>query len=333
MDDTLWISKSLTQLKDILDTAASFYQMAKIQVNPTKSILVSNTKSTPTISFMNTTIQANPINTPFKFLGCWFTTNLNYSIQSKLIIQEAYNLIHTLQTKQITDKQASYIINNVLIPTIEYRIHNIILSRSTCNRILSKYLTVFKHKAKLAKTTPNSTILNHNIYGIKNIWDIQLQHHTSNFILRLNNNTLLGLSTHIRLQQLQNNLWSTTNILKHPNPIIDGLNKNSTTFKIIKLLRHLDVSITAHQDNLRPYTIQLPYTTLESLLQNHPSYHTFKKQLRSKYIMFLEQLTSADNTILLTWPHLSPRLNFIPTGKIPKWFLIIKQTTISNYTT
>jgi len=70
MDDTLWISKSLTQLKDILDTAASFYQMAKIQVNPTKSILVSNTKSTPTISFMNTTIQANPINTPFKFLGC-----------------------------------------------------------------------------------------------------------------------------------------------------------------------------------------------------------------------------------------------------------------------
>lgn len=63
------------------------------------------------------------------------------------------------------------------------------------------------------------------------IWDIQLQYHLSAFLLRLNDSHLLGNSTHIRLQQLQNNLWSTTNILQHPNPLIDGPNKHSTTFK------------------------------------------------------------------------------------------------------
>ena len=132
----------------------------------------------------------------------------------------------------ITDKQASYIINTVIIPILEYQIHNIVLSQSLCNKILAKYLTVAKHKARLAKSTPNSTMLNHNIYGIKNIWDIQLQHHISNLTSRLNNKELLGTSTHIRLQQLQNNLWSTTNILLHPNSKIDGANKNTTTSKL-----------------------------------------------------------------------------------------------------
>ena len=123
---------------------------------------------------MNSTISAQPPNVPFKFLGCWFTANLKYNIQSKLILQEIFDLANILQTKQITDKQAAYIINTVLLPILEYRIHNIVLSQTTCNKILSKYLTIAKHKAKLPRTTPNSTMLNHNIYGIKNIWDIQL---------------------------------------------------------------------------------------------------------------------------------------------------------------
>ena len=122
-------------------------------------------------------------------------------------------------------------------------------------------------------------MLNHNIYGIKNIWDIQLQHHISNLTSRLNNKELLGTSTHIRLQQLQNNLWSTTNILLHPNPKIDGANKNTTTFKIIQLLKHLELSIHAHSDIMQPYTIDLPYTPLENILQTHTNYPIFKCQL------------------------------------------------------
>ena len=86
-------------------------------------------------------------------------------------------------------------------------------------------------------------MLNHNIYGIKNICDIQLQHHISKFLLHLNNSTLLGITTKIRIQQLQNNLWSTTNILQHSNLIIDKLNKYSTNFKITQLLQHLNMQI------------------------------------------------------------------------------------------
>ena len=304
--------------------------MTNIKVNPQKSVLISNTKKSYSITFLNSSIQTQPLHTPFKFLGCWFTTNTKTYPQIKLITQEIFEIINTLNTKMITDKQASYIINTVITPILEYRIHNIVLSQSLCNKILAKYLTVAKHKARLAKSTPNSTMLNHNIYGIKNIWDIQLQHHISNLTSRLNNKELLGTSTHIRLQQLQNNLWSTTNILLHPNPKIDGANKNTTTFKIIQLLKHLELSIHAHSDIMQPYTIDLPYTPLENILQTHTNYPIFKCQLRSKHIIFLEQLTSFDNSVLLTWEHISPRINSLIPGKIPKWFTILENKITTN---
>ena len=114
MDDTLWLAQSFQQLQQILQTAESFYTMAQIQVNPQKSILTSNTKHVLQLPFMNSTISTQPPNVPFKFLGCWFTANLKYNIQSKLILQEIFDLANILQTKQITDKQATYIINTIL---------------------------------------------------------------------------------------------------------------------------------------------------------------------------------------------------------------------------
>ena len=169
MNDTLWIADSQQQLQNILDTASTFYQMANIKVNPNKSTLISNTKLTPTINFMDTTIKTQSFNTPLKFLGCWYTATNNQSITSKIIIQETFGLTNIIQTKQITDKQTSYVINNIIIPIFKYYIYNIVIPYSTCNRILSKYLTVAKHKFKLPVSTSNSTMLNHNIYGIKNV--------------------------------------------------------------------------------------------------------------------------------------------------------------------
>src|ERR1043165_6651180 len=108
-------------------------------------------------------------NQPFKFLRCWFTFNNNYSQIIKLIKEEAFNLINITNTKKITNKQIAYIINTVIIPTLEYRLHNIILPQTICNQILSKYLTVAKHKSHFFRFIPNSTMLNPCLYNIYNI--------------------------------------------------------------------------------------------------------------------------------------------------------------------
>ena len=223
-----------------------------------------------------------------------------------------------------------YIINTVIIPTIEYRLQNIVLSRSVCNGILSQHIGLVKHKAKLCKTIPTSTLLHPQIYNIKNIWDIQLQHHISNFIKRLNNNNLLGTTTHIRIQQLQNNLWSPTSIFLHSNPIIDGPNKLSTNFKIIQLFKHLGWSINSNSNFNIPYTIKEGSISLESLLSTYPNYATFKKQIRHHHLLFLDQLLTFDNSCLLDWKHISPRLNKIPKGKIPSWFALLENKILNH---
>ena len=249
MDDTLWITNSKSNLESIIQTATSFYQIANIQINPHKSVLTTNNKKLSQLNFINSSIQPQQPNILFKFLGCWFTLDGKQTQQTKLITNEISHLTNTLKTKHITDKQVSYIINIVIIPILEYHIHNIILSQTTCNKILSSYLSIAKHKSNLAITTPNSTLLNHNIYGIKNIWDIQLQYYISNFLIRFSDTELLGTTTQIRLQQLQNNLWFTTNILQHPQLQIDGSNKNSTNFKIILLFNYLNIPILTNTNN------------------------------------------------------------------------------------
>ena len=75
MDDTLWVASSQTELSHILSIAESFYAMANIQVNPSKSILVTNNPPphyTP-ISYNNYLFSLHSPKQPFKFLGCWFT--------------------------------------------------------------------------------------------------------------------------------------------------------------------------------------------------------------------------------------------------------------------
>ena len=54
---------------------------------------------------------------------------------------------------------------------------------------------------------------------------------------------------------------------------------------------------------------------LEKLLNQHNSYNTFKKQLKVKNILYLNQLITMNNTILLKWEHLFPRIEYLPKDK------------------
>ena len=182
MDDTLWIAQTKSELEQITQTATSFYLMANIQINPLKSIFISNSAPSTT-QFFNSMLESIPASQPFKFLDCWFTLNNKHTQQIKIIREETLQLTNIANTKKITDKQITYVINTVIIPTLKYRLHNIILPQSTCNNILAKYLTVIKHKSHLAHSIRNSTMLNPYLYNVYNIWDIQLQHHITKLFI------------------------------------------------------------------------------------------------------------------------------------------------------
>ena len=90
IDDTLWVASSQTELSNILSIAESFYAMANIQVNLTKSILVTNNPPSHyiPIPYNNHHLLLHSSKQLFKFLDCWFTLNNKQSKQTKLLIAE-----------------------------------------------------------------------------------------------------------------------------------------------------------------------------------------------------------------------------------------------------
>jgi len=81
---------------------------------------------------------------------------------------------------------------------------------------------------------------------------------------------------------------------------------------------------------LWPNTFHDGYQPLEPILNQHPKYHTFRKQLRKHNILYLEQLCTADNSTLLKWHHLSPRLHNLTKGRQPLWFTYLEDTILSD---
>ena len=151
MDDSLWVASNKKELSDILQTATSFYHLNNIKVNPSKSSLITNAPSDNTsITFGYTNIQALPANSPLKYLGAWFTTNKNHRSIQKIIIAEINASLRRLHYAKITEKQAIYIINHVIIPRFKYRLYSSYLSHNQLNSLRQTMTTLVKHKAKLA---------------------------------------------------------------------------------------------------------------------------------------------------------------------------------------
>src|SRR6185295_16968908 len=77
-------------------------------------------------------------------------------------------------------------------------------------------------------------------------------------------------------------------------------------------------------------TIQEDSISLESLFSLYFKYITFKKQLRHHGILYLDQLTTFDNSYLLDWKHISLCINKIPKGKQPLWFNYLEDQITSH---
>ena len=131
MDDSLWVAPLKSSLQKIIQTANSFYKFAGIKVNPSKSILTTNSPlEDRSIIFEEEIINTIDKSKPFKYLGAWFSLTSNPIHTQKIILSEAHSCITKLQKSRITEKQAIYIINNVIIPRISYCLNSSFLSHT-----------------------------------------------------------------------------------------------------------------------------------------------------------------------------------------------------------
>src|SRR5581483_9177122 len=192
MDDTTWFTNSKNKMQKIQNRIESFANITGLKINPDKSVLLTmnNTKSA-SIILQGDTVKAQDKDTAIRILGTWITSTGSKKHQKQLILNKTSFITKLLQWKRITDKQFRYIINQVLMPAIEYLIQDTILTQREYDKINSKIISTFKHKVRLPSTAINSDIHLHTGYKIFNIYDRQLKLQTTRWTQDLNERNII----------------------------------------------------------------------------------------------------------------------------------------------
>ena len=321
MDDSLWIAPSKEHLEKILTTANSFYKLNRIKVNPNKSTLITNSRTVDdkTIIFDGHPITSKKQSEPIKYLGAWFCLSPNILPAQKLILAETKQCINKMQHSIITGKQAIYIINNVIIPRLSYRLYSTYLKPGQINSLTKIYTNLTKNKAKLSRGIPNSFLFHPEIYALKPLAQIQAHHLSTTFLRNINHPEFDNSFLKIRLQELQDSSKSNQSILQDL-PLLPLRQTKTYTAQTVLTLHSLNISMRRHTLTDWPITCDIKGTSINEILQHHPSPHLMKEKLNLHNISSIEQFLDSSNSNLLDWNSFHHNIQKIPPGRIPRWF-------------
>src|SRR4051812_29441298 len=183
---------------------------------------------------------------------------------------------------------------------LEYNLNDMTISIKECEKITNRFINVIKNKALLSRTTPNALIYAKEAYGVCNLWERQLQMHSSNLLHRLNNKGILGLSTRIRLQYLQNLFWSREVVTESSNHVKTAKGQ-SLINEIIHICGLNNISYKLSHGIVDSLIIKGGNITIEEIIKQEDCYTRYRKSLHNRGLLYIEQLMSYNGTRLLHW--------------------------------
>ncbi|RHZ51423.1 hypothetical protein Glove_478g56 [Diversispora epigaea] len=312
VDDTNWIAPNKQNIEEILTIANEFYQMNDITINKSKSYLIAINVNSQTklegLLMGDETLYPVAKDYPVRSLGIYVTENGSKQFQKDRLKKLTNYMANILKGKPITDKQARYIFYAVVIPMLEYSLNDMTLSEKEFLKITTKFISMIKNKTLLPIMAPNALI-----YAKE----------------ALNDKGMLGCSTRVRLQHLQNSFWSGQSITESLftiktkqgqsllNNILVICKTHDLTFKLSKNLN----------DNL---LIKEGNITIEEILDDESQYRLIRKSLRNRQLIFLEQLVSHNGKILLHWQEITNNDRRSPK---PGWFKTLENKLLTDIKT
>src|SRR6185437_11528925 len=302
MDDSLWVAQSKKELEDIIAVANSFYKFMGIQVNPTKSILVTNSSMMDkSINFNRQQIIAIAPTQPFKYLGARFSIDPGCSKVQKTIMREARQSIAKIHKVYITEKQTIYIINSVIISRLSYRLYSAFLTPKQLEQLTHEYTGLVKNKAKISRNIPNSFLYHQDIYTLKYLPQIQQSHLSSTIVKNINHIDFDRSFFKIYLQELQDSTQSDKSIL-HSLPLFPRKQLKTYTSQMILALHSLDIQVFRNEHNEWPIPRKNNCGTLiNNILLQHPKAHILKEKLNLHEVVYVEQFLNYNNSRFLDW--------------------------------
>src|SRR6266542_237870 len=330
IDDTTWITSSQSTMESILSIADSFFILNDILINDDKAILLTNDQLLETreahfnLPNRSLTIKARPIQATERVLGVWITLQRSDKFIIQQIKQEISQVCNTLKYKKVTDKQLLYVFNAVVIPRLEYRSQLVFLSEDLCSTLMAPFRKLFKHKLNLNQCIPNAILSTNLLYNFRSLYEVKVHSMFINLVCLLNDPNLAGLTTKIRIRQLQTQL----HLAQCPLidwPFTSSIHLKDNIANLLSVLPQFNLSFECDsswsnliQGGVHPLVQVLPHTLyLKSL-----------SSLKFQRIMFVEQLFSYDGIFMMTWQD-HRLIQSSLTNNVPKWFTALEGLLLS----
>ena len=327
VDDTVWVARSKAQAQRMLNLAMGFFHLNDIAINAKKTVLmVVNPTTDPLDDPLLFGSPALPL-TPkpksegTRYLGCHISADGWLATQRQLIDELVTTFVNQLLPKQITDFQAVYLVNHVLVPSILAHCIVMVPSYPECLRWTQQYLNLVKRKSRLPKDTPSVMLFHPRLYKLTNLYDVVSNMHISELWLRLNSpaTSLAGELSRLRLLALQQQRMTMGSPVSSPTSERSRHGSNLIA-RILPLMAEHNIQFDIPSGW---GTIQDGQVGISSLFPNWVEFCSLRPMLQHHGLFAVEQLLSPDCSVLLSWTELC---NQIPSlsGAVPKWFLRIE---------
>ena len=323
VDDTTWVADGKDSAQYILDVATEFFDLNGIEINgkKTKVIAINNkrSKEDSALQFGTPPEAIYPVGKKeaVRTLGVWVNAAGSPKPTTDLIENEADTICTILRRKAITDKQAGYIVNSVLVNRIIYRTSVQLIPQSTLKRLTGKYMKLCKIKARLPSTTPNSVMAHHRFYAIKRLEDAQAEEQISSLWLRLNDTGIVGRICRARLLRLQQQLKMDVPPTREPHGVTST--RHSFISGVCELMAKRDISfdVQAPED----FELNKDAGTILEFLGDEAD-EEIVTECRNLGIYYIEQVLSVNKAKLISWKELRQMVGYRKVSKdSPPWFL------------
>ncbi|RHZ58966.1 hypothetical protein Glove_366g12 [Diversispora epigaea] len=210
-----------------------------------------------------------------RYLGVWVQENGKKTYQKKLIEEKIHQTVSIMIRKRLTDKQSRYIINHVLFPQVEYLLSDYVYPEKGLEKLNAKIRMVFKRSCGHTSKLPNK------------------------LVNRINKEDLCSWTTKVRLQKLQDYMWTTTPIWDNSTINKFKARNKNLTGEILRLLAKHDIEIQINGKLEFPVIVRGGVIDIESFMGSDIWYHKHRDSLRKYGVLYIEQLLNSDLTRVL----------------------------------
>ncbi|RHZ90057.1 hypothetical protein Glove_8g88 [Diversispora epigaea] len=234
-----------------------------------------------------------------RYLGVWVQENGKKTYQKKLIDEKIHQTVSIMIRKRLTDKQSRYIINHVLFLQVKYLLSDYVYLEKGLEKLNAKIRMVFKRSCGHTSKLPNSILYSSIGYKLFCLQRRQLQVHATELVNRINKEDLCSWTTKVRLQKLQDYMWTTTSIWDNSTINKFKARNKNLTGEILRLLAKHDIEIQINGKLEFPVIVRGGVIDIESFMGSDIWYHKHRDSLRKYGVLYIEQLLNSDLTRVL----------------------------------